>query len=72
MEANKISPHGEETKDDPYFALALAFNFPIWSDEGAFRKQSKVKVFTTAELLKLLEKSRDNSKPEETSDSESK
>lgn len=58
-EANKISPHGEGTKDDPYFAFALAFNFPIWSDEEAFKKQSKVKIFTTAELLKLLEKSKD-------------
>lgn len=55
-EANKISPHGEGTKDDPYFALALAFDFQIWSDEAEFKKQSKVKVFTTAELLKLFEK----------------
>ena len=53
-EANKISPHGEGTKDDPYFALALAFDFPIWSDEAAFKKQSKVKVFNTEELHKLL------------------
>jgi len=69
-EANKISPHGEGTKDDPYFALALAFNFPIWSDEAAFKLQSRVKVFTTEELFKLLEKSKDNSKSE--TDSESK
>lgn len=53
-EANKISPHGEGTKDDPYFALALAFNFPIWSDEAAFKKQPRVKVFTTEELFLLL------------------
>ena len=55
-EANKISPHGEETKDDPYFALALTFNFPIWSDEEAFKQQSRVKVFNTNELSKLLGK----------------
>ena len=56
LEANKISPHGEQTKDDPYFALALALNCAIWSDEAAFKQQSKVKVFTTGELFKLLEK----------------
>lgn len=53
-EANKISPHGNETKDDPYFALALALNCAIWSDEVAFKKQSRIKVFTTGELFKLL------------------
>lgn len=53
-EANAISPHGEGTKDDPYFALALAKNCPIWSDEKAFKKQGKVKVFSTEELLDEL------------------
>ena len=53
-DANKISPHGKQTKDDPYFALALSLNCAIWSDEKAFKKQSKVKVFTTSELLKEL------------------
>ena len=54
-DANKISPHGKDvTKDDPYFALALALNCAVWSDEKAFKKQSKVKVFTTSELLKEL------------------
>lgn len=54
-EANKISPHGEQvTMDDPYFALALAFNTPIWSDEEAFKNQSSVKIFTTNQLDKLL------------------
>jgi len=52
--ANKISPHGEQTKDDPYFALALAFNSPIWSDESEFKQQSRVKVFSTKELVELL------------------
>ena len=56
-EANKISPHGEETKDDPYFALALALNCPIWSDEEAFKHQSKVRVLNTEELKRSLEKS---------------
>ena len=52
--ANEISPHGEHTKDDPYFALALAYNSPIWSDEEAFKQQSRVEVFSTKELAKLL------------------
>lgn len=55
-EANKIAPHGEQTKDDPYFALALALNCAIWFDEGAFKQQDKVEVFNTKELSGLLEK----------------
>lgn len=58
-EANKISPHAEGTNDDPYFALALALNCPIWSDESAFKEQDKVKVLNTKELSKLLKKPED-------------
>ncbi len=50
-EAEKISPH---LKDVEYFALALALDCEIWSNEKAFKKQSKVKVFSTHELKKLL------------------
>src|SRR3989338_7501025 len=54
-EANKLSPHEEDNKDDPYFALSLALNkIPIWSDEPAFKKQSEIRVFTTKELSELL------------------
>lgn len=53
-EAGRISPHEDETKDDPYFALALSLNMPIWSDEEAFKKQSSVDIFTTSQLNKLL------------------
>jgi len=52
-DANKLSPHGSIAKDDPYFALALAFNCPIWSDEGAFKQQNKVKILSTRKLLEL-------------------
>lgn len=52
-EAKKIAPH---LKDVEYFALALKLNCPIWSEEKAFKKQSKVKIFTTRELTKLLKK----------------
>lgn len=55
LEANKLSPHGGDTKDDPYFALSLSLNkCPIWSDEPAFKQQSEIKVFGTKEILELL------------------
>lgn len=44
----------KDIKDVPYFALALKLNCAIWSDEKSFKKQSKVKVFTTSELFKEL------------------
>jgi len=50
-EAIKLTPHSE---DAPLFALALSFNCAIWSNEVAFKRQSKVKVFNTKELLELL------------------
>jgi len=54
-EANKISPHGKAiTKDDPYFALALSLDCPIWSDEKSFKKQSQIKIFSTEDIAKLL------------------
>ena len=54
-EAGNISPHGKDVhKDDPYFALALSLNAPIWSDEKAFKNQSKVKVFSTSDLIPFL------------------
>ncbi|MEK6811466.1 MAG: PIN domain-containing protein [Nanoarchaeota archaeon] len=55
-QANKLFPHGEDTKDDPYFALSLALNkTPIWSDEKAFKKQLEIEIFSTADLLSLFE-----------------
>lgn len=51
VKSKVISPH---TKDEPYFALALAFNLPIWSDEEEFKKQSKIEIFGTARLAKLF------------------
>ena len=54
LEANSMSPHKKNTKDDPYFALALALNSPIWSDEEAFKLQQKVMVFSSNDLAKIL------------------
>ncbi len=42
-------------KDSPYFALALNLKCGIWSNEPAFKKQSKIKVFNTTELRASLE-----------------
>lgn len=41
-------------KDVPFFALALKLNCAIWSNEPAFKKQSKIGIFSTRELRELL------------------
>ncbi len=51
LSAKDIAPHG---KDVPYFALALKLKCPVWSDEIAFKKQDKIRVFPTHELAKEL------------------
>ena len=48
-DAKLISPH---SKDIEYFALALSLNCAIWSDEKAFKRQSKVIVYSTSDLIK--------------------
>ena len=50
-EAEKVSPH---FKDAPFFALALKLDCPLWSNEKLHKKQSKVKVYSTSELLKEI------------------
>ncbi len=52
-EAKKLSPH-KSGKDTPYFALALKLNCAIWSNEPAFKKQSRIKIFNTKELREHL------------------
>jgi len=58
-----IAKHKEESdnimknidKDDSVFiATALAFNCSIWSEDNHFKKQNKIKVITTKDLLKIL------------------
>ena len=41
-------------KDVPFFALALKLNCPIWSNEPAFKEQSKINVFSTREIIELF------------------
>ncbi len=50
-DALRLAPH---EKDLPFFALALKLNCAIWSNELAFKKQSKVKVYNTLELREEL------------------
>jgi len=49
--AREIAPHEE---DIPCFALALALNSPVWSNEKEFKSQSKIKVFSTSDIVNLL------------------
>jgi len=48
--AEKISP---DPGDMAYFALALKFNCPIWSNDKKLKQQNKVQVYHTHELVKL-------------------
>lgn len=49
--ANSIAPH---PVDIPYFALALATEASIWSNEKGFKKQKKIKVYSTKDIKKLI------------------
>ncbi len=43
---------GNIDKDDVvFFATALAFNCPIWSDDKRLKEQKKIKVFNTSEVI---------------------
>ncbi len=54
-------PLAEETMkkidvtDSPFLALALTLNSPMWSDDKHFKQQDLVDVYTTKDVLKLLE-----------------
>ena len=51
-EASKLTKH---VNDLPYFALALHLDCPIWSNEKSFKRQSKIKVYSTSELLRMFQ-----------------
>ncbi len=48
--AEEISP---DSGDMAYFALALKFNCPIWSNDKKLKQQDKVQVYHTHELIKF-------------------
>lgn len=49
--AKSICP---DKKDVTYFALALKRNCPIWSNENILKEQTKVKVYSTKDILTIL------------------
>lgn len=44
-----------DDKDIPYFALALELEYPIWSNDKRLKKQKRIKVYSTPELIKELQ-----------------
>ena len=40
--------------DADFLALALKLNIPVWSNDPHLKQQSKVKVYSTSELIKEL------------------
>jgi len=49
--AKQISP---DENDVSYFALALKLNCPIWSNDKELKKQNKIKVYSTEDLINAL------------------
>lgn len=48
---------GKIDPDDVIFvATALAFNSAIWSDDKHFKKQNKIKILTTKEIISFYRK----------------
>ena len=47
-DAIEISP---DIKDAHYFSLALKLNCPIWSNDKELKKQKKIKIVSTEDLL---------------------
>lgn len=50
-QAKILSPHD---KDISFFALALKLDCAIWSNEPAFKEQSKIEILNTSDLRELL------------------
>jgi predicted nucleic acid-binding protein len=57
-EFNEFIPEAREISYDPkdieYLALALKLKCAIWSNDKDLKKQNKIKIFSTSELLKEL------------------
>jgi predicted nucleic acid-binding protein len=49
-DAEQISP---DIDDAIYFALALKFEMPIWSNDARLKNQSAVRVYSTSDLLNI-------------------
>ena len=55
--ASKLSEHEyvEFVGDIDFLSLALSLDCPIWSNDKLFKKQSKVLVFNTREIIELFD-----------------
>lgn len=49
--AKQICP---DQKDIPYFALALKLDCGIWSNDKELKKQDKIKIYSTEDLVDVL------------------
>jgi predicted nucleic acid-binding protein len=47
--------HCPDTNDVDFFALAIKLKLSFWSNDSILKKQNKVKVYSTSDLLRLLE-----------------
>ena len=53
-EARKISP---DPNDAVYFAVALKVDGSLWSNDAVLKKQDRIKVYSTKELLSAVQPS---------------
>ncbi len=44
-----------DEKDAPILALAMQMGYPLWSNDKNFQRQNAVKVYTTGDLLELID-----------------
>ncbi|MCX6664564.1 MAG: PIN domain-containing protein [Euryarchaeota archaeon] len=42
-------------EDAPFIGLALHLEIPLWSNDKALKRQDKVKVVSTSDLLRIIE-----------------
>ncbi len=50
-EAKEFSP---DPKDTMYFALAIKLKCGIWSNDNRLKRQDKIKIYSTKEIIELL------------------
>jgi len=53
-EARKISP---DPNDAVYFAVAIKVDGSLWSNDAVLKKQDRIKVYSTKELLAVVQPS---------------
>ncbi len=53
LKAKEIMDKIDE-KDTPFIAAALSKNSSIWSDDGHFKQQNKIRIWTTKQLIRLV------------------